>query len=82
MNKLYKFLLLSSIVLGILAIGMLILGGSMIATGPFVIGSLVCLALGGRGLATIKQMTFTIWVFAAVALGTVSYTHLRAHQTM
>lgn len=69
MNKLYKFLLLSSVVLGILAIGMLILGGSMIATGPFVIGSLVCLALGGRGLATIKQMTFTIWVFAAVALG-------------
>ncbi|MEA5461488.1 bile acid:sodium symporter family protein [Arcicella sp. LKC2W] len=69
MNKLYKFLLLSSAVLGILAIGMLIWGSGLMATAPFVIGSLICLAIGGRSIPMVKQMAFTIWVFAAVALG-------------
>ncbi len=68
MNKVYQLLLISSAILGLLAIGMLI-GAKGDATGPFVIGSLVCLALGGRIVPTLKQMSFTLWVFAAVALG-------------
>lgn len=68
MNKVYQLLLISSAILGLLAIGMLI-GAKGDATGPLVIGSLVCLALGGRIVPTLKQMSFTLWVFAAVALG-------------
>ncbi len=68
MNKVYQLLLISSAILGLLAIGMLI-GAKGDATGPLVIGSLVCLALGGRVVPTLKQMSFTLWVFAAVALG-------------
>jgi len=68
MNRVYRLSLISSAILGLLAIGMLI-GAKGDATGPFVIGSLVCLALGGRIVPTLKQMSFTLWVFAAVALG-------------
>jgi bile acid:Na+ symporter, BASS family len=68
MNRVYQLLLISSAILGLLAIGMLI-GAKGDATGPLVIGSLVCLALGGRIVPTLKQMSFTLWVFAAVALG-------------
>jgi bile acid:Na+ symporter, BASS family len=69
MKKMYKPLLGSSAILGILAIGMLVFGKGLSATGPFVIGALVCLAIGGLGAPKIKQMSFTIWVFVAVAVG-------------
>ena len=69
MEKIYKFLLACSAILGLLAIGMLIFGNGLSATGLFVIGAIVCLAIGGLGNPKIKQMTFTIWVFAAVAVG-------------
>jgi bile acid:Na+ symporter, BASS family len=69
MKKTYKLLLAASAILGILAIGILIFGKGLIATGPFVIAALVCLALGGLGTPKIKQMSFTIWVFVAVAVG-------------
>jgi bile acid:Na+ symporter, BASS family len=69
MKKMYKPLLGCSAILGILAIGMLVFGNSLSATGPFVIAALVCLAIGGLGTPKIKQMSFTIWVFAAVAVG-------------
>jgi bile acid:Na+ symporter, BASS family len=69
MEKIYKFLLVSSAILGLIAIGTGALGNSLKDTGIFVIGSLICLAIGGLGNPKIKQMAFTIWVFAAVAIG-------------
>ncbi|MBO0934516.1 bile acid:sodium symporter family protein [Fibrella aquatilis] len=69
MQHLYKALLTCSAILGVLAIGILIVGNSLNTTGPFVIGALVCLAVGGRGIPAIGQLSFTIWVFAAVAVG-------------
>jgi bile acid:Na+ symporter, BASS family len=69
MKKVFKFLLIVSVVLGLSAIAMLIFGKNLSATGPFVISALVCLAVGGIGNPKIKQMSFTIWVFAAVAVG-------------
>ena len=69
MQKIYKFLLAGSAILGIAAIGILIFGNGLNATGPFVIAALVCLAIGGLGTPKIKQMSFTIWVFVAVAVG-------------
>jgi BASS family bile acid:Na+ symporter len=68
MNRVYQLLLISSAILGLLAIGMSIWAKSN-ATGSFVIGSLACLALGGRIVPTLKQLSFILWVFAAVALG-------------
>jgi bile acid:Na+ symporter, BASS family len=69
MEKIYKFLLVSSAILGLTAIGTSIFGNGLHDTGIFVIGSLICLAIGGLGNPKIKQMAFTIWVFAAVAVG-------------
>jgi BASS family bile acid:Na+ symporter len=69
MEKAYKFLLISSAILGLLAIGIFIFGGGLLATGPFVVGSLICLAIGGRSVSILNQMSFTIWVMAAVSVG-------------
>jgi bile acid:Na+ symporter, BASS family len=69
MKKMYKLLLGSSAILGLLAIGLLIFGKGLSVTGSFVIAALVCLAIGGLGIPKIKQMSFTIWVFVAVAVG-------------
>lgn len=69
MEKIYKFLLGSSAIFGFLAIGTFIFGNGLSATGSFVIGALICLAIGGLGTPRIKQMSFTIWIFAAVAVG-------------
>jgi BASS family bile acid:Na+ symporter len=69
MKKVYKLLLVISVVLGLSAIALLILGKGLSATGPFVISALLCLAIGGMGKPALKQMLFTIWVFAAVAIG-------------
>lgn len=69
MKKINKFILAASAILVLLAITTFIFGGGLLATGPFVVGSLVCLGIGGQSIQNIKQMSFTIWVFAAVALG-------------
>jgi bile acid:Na+ symporter, BASS family len=69
MEKTYKILLGCSSVSGLLAIGMLFWGDNLQDTGPFVIAALVCLAIGGLGMPQIRQLAFTIWVFAAVAVG-------------
>jgi bile acid:Na+ symporter, BASS family len=68
-NNLYKLLLISSAILGLLAIGMLIFGGGLLTVGPFLVGSLICLAIGGRCVPILNQMSFTIWVLAAVSVG-------------
>lgn len=69
MKKIYTPLLGSSAILGLLGIGILIFGKGLSATGPFVIGALACLAIGGLGTPKIRQMSFTIWVFVAVCVG-------------
>ncbi|MBP6181033.1 bile acid:sodium symporter family protein [Flavobacterium sp.] len=69
MEKIYKLLLISSAILGILGLGILISGGGLLATGPFVVSALICLAIGGRSVSILNQMSFTIWVMAAVSVG-------------
>ncbi len=69
MNNLYKLFLAISAIFGILAIGILVFGGGLLATGPFVLGSLICLAIGGQRVAILNQMSFTIWILAAVSVG-------------
>jgi bile acid:Na+ symporter, BASS family len=69
MKTSYKLLLGSAATLALFAVWVLIFSHDLSATGPFVIGALVCLAIGGRGTAQIRPLAFTIWVFAAVAVG-------------
>jgi bile acid:Na+ symporter, BASS family len=69
MGKIYKFLLISSAILGVLAIATSVFGNGLLAMGPFVVGSLICLAIGGRNISILNQMSFTIWVIAAVCVG-------------
>ena len=69
MQKIYKTLLICSAILGLIAIGILILGNGAMATASFVIGALICLAIGGRGKPAMKQLAFTLWVIVAVAIG-------------
>lgn len=69
MQKIYLFLLACSAILGLLALGVLIFGEGINGTGTYIITGLVCLAVGGLGTPKIRQMSFTIWVFAAVAIG-------------
>jgi bile acid:Na+ symporter, BASS family len=69
MDKLYKSFLACSAILGIIAIAIVIFGNGLKDTGLFVIGSLICLAIGGLGNPKIKQMSFTIWIIVAVVVG-------------
>ena len=69
MKKIYKPLLVTSAILALSVIGILIFGKGLSVTGPFVIGAFVCLAIGGGGTPKIRQMSFTIWVLAAVCVG-------------
>jgi bile acid:Na+ symporter, BASS family len=68
MEKTYKPLLYCSAILAVAAVGVWVFGNGWNDTGVFVIGSLICLAIGGLGNATIKPMSFTIWIFVAVTL--------------
>jgi bile acid:Na+ symporter, BASS family len=69
MKKIYKPLLILSAILALTGIGILTFGKGLSAIGPFVIGALLCLAIGGGGTPKIRQMSFTIWVLAAVCVG-------------
>jgi bile acid:Na+ symporter, BASS family len=69
MEKIYKLILACSVILALTAIGIALFGNGLKDTGLCVIGALVCLAVGGLGNPKIKQISFTIWVFAAVAVG-------------
>lgn len=66
---LYKLLLISAAFLGLLAIGVLIFGEGIKGTGGYIIASLIFLGIGGLGTPKIRQMSFTIWVLAAVSIG-------------
>ena len=50
----------------LVAVVLLMLGG-VAATGPAAVGLLASLAIGGLGLPRLRQLAFTIWIFAAVA---------------
>ncbi|MCU0471525.1 MAG: bile acid:sodium symporter family protein [Arcicella sp.] len=69
LNNTYKLLLICSVVLGLIAVSILIWGSGLLASGLYVIGSLVCLAIGGRSISGLHQMSFTIWVMVAVSIG-------------
>lgn len=69
MKKVYNFLLAVAALLALVAIVVIFFGKGLSATGPFVVGALICLAIGGRAIPLLKQLSFTIWVFAAVAVG-------------
>jgi bile acid:Na+ symporter, BASS family len=72
MDKIYKFLLGSSAILGLLAIGIAIFGNGLSSTGLFVIGALICLAIGGLGNPKIKQMAFTMQMGKIATVGLAS----------
>ena len=55
-NKMYKLLLIGSAVLGLIAIGVLFFGNGLLASGLFVVSSLICLAIGGRSVKALNQM--------------------------
>jgi len=65
-NILYTILLGCSILLFIIAMA-LIMQGHVAGSGPLIVGSLVCLALGFRGYTATKSFSYTICIFAAVA---------------
>jgi bile acid:Na+ symporter, BASS family len=69
MQQTYKILCWGALLSGLVALGMLLSGHNLIATGPFVIGGLISLAIGGLGKPAIRQHAFTIWVIIAVAIG-------------
>ena len=50
-----------------LAAVVLLMQGGVAATGPAAVGLLASLAIGGLGLPRLRQLAFTIWIFAAVA---------------
>lgn len=66
---LYKFLLVGSAIFGLVALGVLIFGEGISGIGSYVIAALIFLGIGGLGTPKIKQMSFTIWVLAAVSIG-------------
>ena len=48
-------------------VGLLIAGSSAAVIGFFVVAFFVALAIGGLGIAMLRQLAFTIWIFAAVS---------------
>ena len=62
----HKILLGASILLFIVAT-IMILGGKIAATGPFIVGLLMCIAIGIRGFKSTKSFSYTVWIFTAVA---------------
>lgn len=69
MKKINKFLLAASAILGLLAIAVFIFGSGLLSMGSYIISAFICLAIGGRNVSILNQMSFTIWVIAAVSVG-------------
>ncbi len=70
MNKtqiLYKSAVGAALILLIIVLYLIFTGG-LAAAGPFLITALVFLAIGVRGFKLFKSLSYTIWIFAAVAL--------------
>ena len=67
MRVVYRYFLIIAALCALGAVVLLILGG-LAATGPAVVGFLVSLAIGGLGVPRLRQLAFTIWIFASVAV--------------
>ena len=67
MLKLYRLFLVVAALSGAVAVAVLLLGKGIAATGPFVLGGLIALALGSPAVPMLRQLAFTIWVMVAVA---------------
>ena len=67
MRVVYRYFLVIAALCAFGAVVLLILGG-LAATGPAVVGFLVSLAIGGLGVPRLRQLAFTIWIFASVAV--------------
>lgn len=65
----HKSLLIFSAFLAVTALGIGFFGNGFKATGVYIIGSLICLAIGGRKNQAINQHSFTLWVIIAVVIG-------------
>ena len=65
-NIIYKIFLGCSVPLLLLSVVM-ILKGNIAATGPFIIGLLMCCAFGIGGFKSTKPFAYTAWIFTAVA---------------
>jgi len=46
----------------------LLIAGRGAATGPLVVGFFVSLAIGGRSIPMLRQLAFTLWIFASVSV--------------
>jgi bile acid:Na+ symporter, BASS family len=73
MKKFYSMLLICAVIGALAAIFLSVWGlktGQFLvdATGCCVVGSLVCLAVGGLGNSTIRPMAFTVWIFVSVSI--------------
>ena len=62
----HKIILGCSLLMFIISLAMILLG-NISATGPLVVGLLMCLAIGVRGFPSTKSFSYTIWIFTAVA---------------
>jgi bile acid:Na+ symporter, BASS family len=62
----YQIALILTLIFLIITVVMLISGNSA-GTGPFVIGFFIALSFGVKGSATFKGLSFTMWMFTAVA---------------
>ena len=67
MQKIYRLSLVVAAFCALGFIGLLIFGDGLAASGPFVVGFFVFLAIGGRGIPMLRQLAFTIWIFAGVS---------------
>lgn len=68
MQTLYKIFLALAGVCALAFLGVLLFGGGVASAGPFLTGFFICLAIGGLGVPWLKQLAFTVWIFAGVSL--------------
>ncbi|MEM8488223.1 MAG: bile acid:sodium symporter family protein [Bacteroidota bacterium] len=68
MQNLYNLVLGIAGICALAFLGVLIFGQGIAAGGPFLVGFLICLAIGGLGTPMLRQLAFTVWIFAGVAM--------------
>jgi BASS family bile acid:Na+ symporter len=65
--NLYKSAVGAALILLVIVL-CLVFAGKVAVAGPFLIAALVLLAVGVRGFKLFRSLSYTIWIFAAVAL--------------
>lgn len=68
MQTVYKAFRVAAALCALGAVGLLIFGSGLAATGPLVVGFFVCLAIGGHGVDRLRQLSFTIWILTSVTV--------------